>query len=152
MTSLVRWNPFQWPEVPSLLSRDIFNRDFFTWLQPNGEVAVEWSPRCDMTESANEILLQAELPGVARDDIKVTVEEGFISISGEKRTEKKEEKKGGEYTERFFGSFERRLKIPAYIDESKIEAKLSDGVLEVHLPKVPAPAKPEARKIPITAM
>lgn len=149
MSNLTRWNPIE--ELASLWPRDIFNRDFFGRLQPDGGVGVEWSPRCDMTEKEDEILVHAELPGVAAEDMQVSIKEGVLTVSGEKQTEKKEEEKGRSYTERFFGSFERRLVIPANVDESRIQANLKDGVLEVHMPKVAAPEKPEARKIEITS-
>lgn len=143
MTSLIRWNPFE--ELQTLWPRDLFGR-----LLPEGRVAVEWSPRCDMTETDDEIVVHAELPGVDPKDMDVTVREGMLYLRGEKRTEKKEEEKGRTYSERFFGSFERALTIPANVNEEKIEAKLRDGVLEVHLPKV-APSKPAERKITISA-
>jgi HSP20 family protein len=150
MTSLIRRNPFE--ELSSLLPRDFFYwpRDLFSKLAPDGGLAVEWSPRCDMTETEDEIIVHAELPGVDTKDMEVSVREGMLYVRGEKRTEKKEEEKGRTYSERFFGSFERALSIPANVDEEKIEARLKDGVLEVHMPKV-APSKPAEKKIAISA-
>jgi HSP20 family protein len=127
VTAVTRWNPFE--DLASFSPRDLFGRDFLGWLRPDGEVAFEWRPRADLTESENEIMVHAELPGVDPKDIEVTVEAGMLSIRGEKRGEKKEEQKGRMYNERFFGSFERRLTLPAEIDDSKIEAKVKDGVL-----------------------
>jgi HSP20 family protein len=147
MTSLTRWNPLE--EIANLWPRDIFNRDFFGRVRPDGGVAVEWSPRCDMNEKDDEILVHAELPGVAAKDMHVSVKDGVLTVSGEKQTEKKEEQHGRNYTERFFGSFERRLVIPANVDEARIEATLKDGVLEVHMPKAPTPEQPAPRNIEI---
>lgn len=143
MTSLIRWNPFE--ELQTLWPRELFGR-----LLPEGRLSVEWSPRCDMTEKEDEIIVHAELPGVDAEDMEVSVREGMLYVRGEKRTEKKEKENGRTYSERFFGSFERALSIPANVAEDKIEARLKDGVLEVHLPKL-APSKPAERKITISA-
>ena len=148
MTSIIRRNPFE--DIAALWPRDLFNRDFFSSLKSDGTVGVEWSPRCDITETEEEVLVHAELPGVDAKDMNVTVHEGVLTVSGEKRTESKEEDAGRQYTERFFGSFERRLTIPANVDDTRIDANLKDGVLEVHMPKV-AKVVPEARKIEVKA-
>jgi HSP20 family protein len=147
MTSLMRRNPFD--EIAALWPRDLFNRDFFGALKPDGSLGVGWSPRCDISETDAEVIVHAELPGVAAEDMNVTVHDGTLTVSGEKRTETKKEDGNG-YTERFFGSFERRLTIPANVDEERIEANLKDGILEVHMPKV-AKAEPQPRKIEVRA-
>lgn len=143
MSSLVRWNPFE--ELVNLWPRELFSR-----VEPGGSLAVEWNPRCDVTEGDDAIIVHAELPGVAAEDMEVTVRDSTLCVRGEKRGEKKEEAKGRTYSERFFGSFERMLTIPTTVDASKIEATLKDGVLEVKLPKV-KPAEPEEKKINIKA-
>lgn len=140
MTSLMRRRPFE--EIISLFPRDLFGGDKARTL------AMEWSPRCDVTESDDAIIVHAELPGVDVADMEVTVAQGVLTLRGEKTSEKKEEKDNRTYHERFFGSFERSLAMPAGIDEAAIEATLKDGVLEVRLPKTEA-VKPEARKIDI---
>jgi HSP20 family protein len=110
---------------------------------------MEWSPRCDVTESDEALVVHAELPGVEAKDMDVSIHEGVLIVRGEKRSERKEEEEGKSYSERFFGSFERRIALPATVDEDKIDASLKDGVLEVRLPKsAPAPP-PEARKVEI---
>jgi HSP20 family protein len=146
MTSLIRRNPFD--DIAALWPRDLFNRDFFGALKPDGSLGLGWSPRCDVSETESEVIVHAELPGVAAEDMNVTVHDGMLTISGEKRTEKKVD--DGGYTERFFGSFERRLSIPAHVDEERIEAQMKDGVLEVHMPKA-AKAEPQPRKIEVRA-
>lgn len=145
MTSLIRRNPFD--DIAALWPRDLFNRDFFGALKPDGSLGLRWSPRCDISETEGEVVVHAELPGIAAEDMSVSVEDGMLSISGEKRTETKSEDGNG-YTERFFGSFQRRLSIPANVDEERIEARLKDGVLEVRMPKVEK-AEPEPRKIEV---
>lgn len=143
MTGLVRWNPFE--ELVNLWPRDLFSR-----IEPGCSLAVEWNPRCAVTEAEDAIVVHAELPGVAADDMEVTVSGSTLRIRGEKRGEKKEEAKGRSYSERFFGSFERILTIPASVDAAKIEATLKDGVLEVKLPRV-TPAEPAEKKIKVQA-
>lgn len=140
MTALVRRNPFD--ELASWWPRDLFARF------GSGTLAGEWSPTCDVTEDERSITVHAELPGVAAGDMDVTVSQGMLTIRGEKRIEK--EGNGNGYSERFFGSFERSLAIPANVDEANIKATLKDGVLEVLLPKSePSPA-PTPRKVEIT--
>lgn len=148
MAALTRWSPLE--EFASIVPREFFGRDLFSWLRPDGEVTFEWRPRSDMVETEDEIIVHVELPGVDPKDMEVNLQERMLTIRGEKRTEQKEEEKGRAYSERFFGSFERRLILPAEVDASKIQAELKEGVLQVHLPKV-APAKPEARRIEIKA-
>ena len=143
MTSLTRWRPFE--EIDQFWPRDLFSR-----LLPQGGVAVEWNPRCDVTESDNEMIIHAELPGVAAEDMDVEVKDSVLTIKGEKRTETTEKKNGDNtYSERFFGSFQRSIAIPN-VDADKIEADLKDGVLEVRLPKV-TPPEPAPKKVTIKA-
>ena len=143
MASLVRWNPFE--ELVNIWPRDLFSR-----LEPGGALAVEWNPRCDVTEDEDAIVVHAELPGVEPGDMEVTVRNSTLSVRGEKRGVKKEEAKGRTYSERFFGSFERLITIPSTVDASKIDATLKDGVLEVRLPKT-KPSVPEETKVTIKA-
>ncbi|MBE7520237.1 MAG: Hsp20/alpha crystallin family protein [Thermoflexaceae bacterium] len=143
MANLVRSNPFE--ELVNLWPRDFFSR-----VEPGGSLAVEWNPRCDVSEGDDAIIIHAELPGVAAQDMEVTVLDSTLRIRGEKRGEKKEEEKGRTYSERFFGSFERTIAIPATVDASKIEATLKDGVLEVKLPRT-LPVEPAEKKITIRA-
>lgn len=141
MSALIRRNPFD--ELTSFWPRDLFARLGGTPL------AMEWSPRCDVTESDEALVVHAELPGVEASDMDVSIHEGVLTVRGEKRSERKEEEEGRSYSERFFGSFERRIALPATVDEDRIDASLKDGVLEVRLPKsAPAPP-PEARKVEI---
>ena len=142
MTALTRRNPFD--ELASWWPRDLFTRFGGAGLQ------TEWSPRCDVSEDDQAIVVHAELPGVEAKEMEVNVHQGVLSIRGEKRTEKKGENGNG-YSERFFGSFERSLSIPANVDEAAIEAKLKDGVLEVRLPKTEPSPPPAARKVEIAA-
>lgn len=142
MTSLTRWNPFDelrlaWP----------WPRDWFT--RVGGTTVMEWNPRCDVTEREDAIVVHAELPGVKAEDMSVEIQGNTLRIHGEKKEEKREEKEGQRtYSERFFGSFERMLTLPPDVDQSRINATLKDGVLEVTVPRT-KPAAPETKKIEI---
>jgi HSP20 family protein len=143
MSSIVRWNPFSEIERFFPLPRDLFARF--------GEVSPEtWQPRCDVTQGDGAIVIHAELPGVEAKDMDVSIQGNRLVIRGEKRSEKKEEKEGRTYSERFFGSFERAIPIPEGVDPEAIQAKLKDGVLEVRVP-VPAAAVSEPKRIEIKA-
>jgi HSP20 family protein len=143
VTSLMRWPRFD--ELDRIWPRDLFSR-----LAPEGAIAVEWNPRCDVTEKDGEVVVHAELPGVAPEDIEVEIRDSMLHIRGEKKMERKEEKEEGRtYSERFFGSFERSIAIPD-VDNDKVTAETRDGVLEIHLPRR-EPVTPPSKKIQIKA-
>jgi HSP20 family protein len=118
-------------------------------LEPGGE-AIGWSPAVDVVENEKTITLTAELPGLNKDQVQVSVDNGVLSIRGEKRSERKEEDKANKYHmwERTYGSFERSFTVPTSVDASRITADFRDGVLTVELPKS-SEAKIKGRTIPI---
>ncbi len=87
-------------------------------------------------EEPERIVLRAELPGVGRDDIDVSVEKGTLTLCGEKKFEKEVDAESAYRQERFYGSFTRSFVLPTAIDPDRIQAGYKDGVLEVVLPKV----------------
>ena len=97
----------------------------------------EWSPTVAIEEDDMYYTVHADLPGVKKKDIKVNLENGVLSIRGEKHVEKESGKKGGKKhrTERFHGTFARRFTLPGDIMEDKVEARYSDGVLSLTIPK-----------------
>lgn len=137
-------------QAPSLWD-DIFNiRNEFDRLlgQTETQVGSTWVPVVDVRETKDELILQAELPGLTSNDVDVSVENGVLALTGEKRHEVQEGKEGSEYhlIERRYGRFERRFTLPRSVDAEKVRAEFSHGVLQVTLPKVEA-AKP--RKIEV---
>ncbi|GAB6045658.1 Hsp20/alpha crystallin family protein [Caminibacter profundus] len=90
--------------------------------------------------------LEIDLPGVKKEDIEISINDGVLTISGERKLEKKEEKPNYTRIESFFGRFERAFKLPNDADLDNIEAKYEDGVLKVFIPKK---QKPEGKKIEI---
>lgn len=95
----------------------------------------EWSPAVDIEDKGNQFVIHADLPGVKSSDIDVSVENGVLTIKGERESEKKEEKENYKRIERFSGSFMRRFTLPDGADPDKISAKTKDGVLELVIPK-----------------
>jgi len=94
-----------------------------------------WAPRVDLTETDKEVVVKADLPGVAPENVEVTFADGMLKLHGEKKEEKKEEKKGFFRIERFAGEFYRELAMPAGVDPDKIMATVDKGVLTVTVPK-----------------
>jgi HSP20 family protein len=109
-----------------------------------------FAPRMDVTETETEYRVEAELPGLEEKDIKVTLENGVLTLTGERREdrEEKDEERSFWHRESFRGRFERALALPEDADEKGVSAKYRNGVLTVEIPKLPV-AKPEARTIPV---
>ena len=97
--------------------------------------ASEWAPAVDITEDDKEYLVKAELPGMKKEDVKVSVENGVVSICGERKFEKEEKTKKYHRVERSYGKFERSFTLPELADPAKVKAEYKEGVLTVHLPK-----------------
>lgn len=152
MKTLTTWHPFR--EMEEFQNR--FNTFFggfptFPFRFPkNGErfKLPDWSPLVDIIEDDHEYLFKADLPEMKKDDVKVTIENGILYISGERKTEKEEKKRKFHRLERFFGTFERTFTVPEDADPTKIVADFHDGVLRVHLPKRPMP-KPQAIEVKV---
>jgi len=106
-------------------------------------------PDLDVHENDNSISIEVELPGVEEKDVSVTFNNGYLTIKGEKKAEHEEKKEDYYLAERSFGSFERSLRLPDTLDDSKIEARFDKGVLRITAPKRPDAQKAE-RKIAIS--
>jgi HSP20 family protein len=95
----------------------------------------EWSPTVDIKEENDKFVLQADIPGVKPEDIDVSMENGVLTVKGEKKTEAKTENKGYKRIERTYGSFYRRFSLPDTANADAISAKSKHGVLEIVIPK-----------------
>jgi len=95
----------------------------------------EWAPLVDIAEDDKEYLIKVELPEVQKDDVKVTVESGTLTISGERKAEKEEKGRKFHRVERYYGRFERSFAIPDDAAADNVKAEFKDGVLRVHLAK-----------------
>jgi HSP20 family protein len=113
-----------------------------------GLVSAEWSPRIDILERDGRIVVRADLPGMSKDDIHVDIADQVLTLKGERRCEKKEEREGYRYRECSHGSFFRAVPLPDGIDASKASAEFRNGVLEVSMP-APSNWQKKARRIEI---
>jgi HSP20 family protein len=95
----------------------------------------EWAPLVDITEDEKEYVIKADLPDVRKEDLKVTLENGVLTISGDRKFEKEEKNKKYHRVERAYGSFLRSFSMPDDAEGSKVNAVFKDGVLRVHLAK-----------------
>ena len=151
MNKLITWNPLREMEEAQNRFSTLFGGipTFPIRFPKNGESfkLADWSPLVDITEVDHEYLFKADLPEMKKDDVKVTIENGILYISGERRAEKEEKKKKFHRLERLFGTFERRFTLPEDADPTKIVAEFRDGVLQVHLPKrlMPKPKTVEVK-------
>lgn len=97
--------------------------------------SMDITPSVDIFEDGQEVVFKAEVPGVDKEDINVTITDNYLTISGEKKKEEKVEKKDYHRVERSYGSFSRRFRLPENVNGGKAKAKFKDGVLEVRMPK-----------------
>lgn len=150
MNTLMRWNPFRsstWDPFKDLEEFEQRLATTFGRVMPkkNGDeseaiATADWAPLVDITEDDKEYLVKAELPGLKKEEVKVTVEDGVMTISGERKVEKEEKTKKYHRVERAYGKFERSFTLPDKADGSKVNAEFKDGMLQVHLPKTEKPA------------
>lgn len=156
MNTLVRWDPFrtQWnpskdrDELESRLATMLGARETTGNGGKEALTVAQWSPLVDITENEKEYLIKAELPEMKKEDVRLTVENDVLAISGERKFEKEE--KGNKYhrIERAYGSFVRSFSLPEDADGSKVSADYKDGLLQVHLPKS-VKSKPKAIEIKV---
>ncbi len=113
-----------------------------------GESVAEWLPAVDVIDEKDKLRIKADLPGVDKNNVEVNIEDGVLTIKGERKQEKEEKDKNYYRRECFYGVFERSISLPAEVDIEKAEANYKDGVLEIILPKKEE-AKPKQLKLKI---
>jgi len=97
-----------------------------------------WVPEVDIHEESDAFVLTADLPGMKKEDVEITVEDNTLSFTGERRFEEKSEKDAYRRLERGYGKFSRSFSLPTHVDSAKVEARYADGVLTVRVPKTEA--------------
>ena len=143
--AIVKWDPFrELEELQARFGRFIPTRGGRPF--DEGLFFSDWSPAADVEETDTEFLIKADLPEVAKEDVKVQVEDGVLTIQGERKREEEKEGKRFHKIEREYGKFVRRFALPVEIDEAKVQAEFKNGVLNVHLPKT---AKAAAKAIDV---
>jgi HSP20 family protein len=145
--TLIRWNP--WREIEEMADR---YTKAVGQAQTGGQEVVatgDWAPRVDIAETENAFEIKAEIPEVNKEDVKVTVYNGILTIRGERKQEKEEHGKKFHRIERKYGSFTRNFTLPDNVDETDIQAAFKDGILNLQIPKTEA-AKPKAIEVKLT--
>jgi HSP20 family protein len=157
--ALVRWNPMK--EIEDMQRR--FDNLFGSTMGTTGTPGIsqplglfggerladsDWTPAVDVAESNEGYMLNAELPDVRKEDVKLSVQDGVLTLSGERKAEKEEKGKRYYRVERSFGRFDRSFTLPSAVDENKITASFAHGVLHVVVPKT-TPGAVSGREIRI---
>jgi len=147
-TSLVTRTPYRTNWITGREPFVNFMESFFNGEGTSEEMSTRsWSPAVDIRETEESYMVHAELPGLSKDDIEITLEENILKLSGERRFEKDVNKEEYHRIERSYGAFTRAFSLPSRVDSSNVEASFDNGILTVTVPKVEE-AKP--RKISIS--
>jgi len=144
--ALIRWDP-------SRELDDMFERYTKAVGQPRAgsqEIIAtgDWAPRVDIAETDKAYEIKAEIPEVNKDDVKVTVDSGVLTIRGERKQEKEEKGKKFHRVERYYGIFTRSFTLPDNVDETKVKASFKDGMLNLQIPKTEK-AKPKSIEVKV---
>jgi len=144
---VIKWEPFR--DVDDMFER-VFADTMRRWPRTSNDErrVYDWAPAADVSETDGEYLIKAELPEVRKDDLNITVQEGVLTLAGERKEEKREDNEKVHRIERFRGSFSRRFTLPDDADEQGIKAESKDGVLVIHIPKHKV-AQPQPRQIQV---
>lgn len=148
--NLIKWDPFkELEEISNNLNR-FFGRAPSTSRSDVGMLAEsDWNPTVDISETETEYLIKADIPGVKKEDVKVTVQDGMVTIRGERKQEKEEKGKKFHRIERTYGNFMRSFRMPDDANESGVSAEFKDGMLNVTLKKS-ATAKPKSIEVAVS--
>lgn len=145
--TLVKWRPTR----DFVNVRNEFDRLFGDFFGPSDSEYFQskrsWSPRVDISENDDVLVISAELPGVNKDKVKVSIQDNVLFLKGEKVREKEEKGESVYRSERIFGEFKKTINLPVSVDANKIEAKFRDGVLSINLPKT---EEAKIKEIPIS--
>ena len=144
---VIKWEPFR--DVD-----DIFDRFFAETLRrwprvgTDARASYDWAPVADVSETDAEYVIKAELPEVRKEDVNITLQEGVLTLTGERKQEKSTDDEKLHRTERHYGSFARRFALPDNVDETGIRAESRDGVILIHIPKQKV-EQPQPRQIAV---
>jgi HSP20 family protein len=144
---VIKWEPFR--DIDDMFDR-VLADTMRRWPRTSNDErrVYDWAPAADVSETDGEYLIKAELPEVRKDDLNITVQEGVLTLAGERKEEKREDNEKLHRIERFHGSFSRRFTLPDDADEQGIKAESKDGVLVIHIPKQKI-AHPQPRQIQV---
>ena len=145
-TKLTPWRPMVGMFEPFHKEMEEMMERFFPGGGPTSGLR-HWAPRVDVEETDKELLVKADLPGVDPKNVEITVENGMLTIRGEKKEDRDVSKKNYHCVERFVGSFQRVLPLPPGVDADKVTATSTNGVVTVSVPKKP---ESQSRKFTVT--
>ena len=147
--AIVRWDPFrELEEVSDRLNRMFTRPAMRTSNNKETMIVADWTPFVDISETEGEYQIQVEIPDVKKEDVKVTLEDGVLTIQGQQKQEQEESGTKYHRIERSYGSFARTFSLPDVIETDKVKAKYKDGVLHLYLPKSEK-AKPKAIEVKV---
>jgi len=144
---VIRWEPFR--DVDDMFDR-FFAETVRRWpgQGATSQAAREWAPAADVSETDGEYIIKAELPEVRKEDVSITVQDGVLTLTGERKAEKREDQEKVHRIERCYGAFARRFALPDNADEQAIKAESRDGVIVIHIPKQRT-IEPQPRQIQV---
>ena len=153
--TLIRWRKSDWPARPSFerLSklRDemdrLFKSPFTTFARPS-QFLNGWAPAIDLYEDKDHLIVKVEIPGMTKEEIEVSLRDGVLSISGERKRDESHHQAGVYRSERSLGRFQRIVTLPKLVEAEKVKANYKDGVLTITLPKTEE-AKPKQIEIKV---
>ena len=133
--AVIRWDPFR--DLNTLQDRmnHLFEQANRGWRSDEESATTAWSPSVDIFETEGEIIVQAEVPGMDRKDIELSLENNVLTLKGDRKFQKETKDENHHRIERSYGSFSRSFSIPAMVNEDKIRADYNEGVLSISLPK-----------------
>ena len=137
--TLIKFEPLR--ELETL--HDRIQRYFDDFPNFGFNVSDSFSPKIDVSEDKNNITVTAEIPGVKKDNIKITLQDNILTVEGEKKKEKEEKDKNFYRSERAYGTFKRSFTLPVEVDSENVQAKFEDGMLHITLKKLEPKAKTE---------
>ncbi len=151
MNALAHWNQYKELEALQNSLGSLFGRPQVQRIEGQEEPmrVADWTPLVDISEDGKEYLIKAELPEVKKEDVKITMEDGTLTIMGDRKFEKEENGKKYHRVERTYGSFGRSFSLPDDASPGKVTADFKDGVLKVHLAKN-AKARPQQVEVSVS--
>jgi HSP20 family protein len=126
---------------------DEMNRYFSSMRSTAANQEHDWTPAVDIHEEDSRYMMTADIPGVNRDDVEITLEDGVLTVKGERKSETEVAEEGYRRRERIYGTFVRQFNLPDTVDTANISAKAEDGVLKIEIPKQ---EKPQPKKIAVS--
>ncbi len=137
--AITRWTPNReamslWNDFDRFFNR-LTKSDLFDNPDSDFTGSGTWMPALDVTEKEKEYIVEAEVPGMSEDDIQLSLRDNVLTIKGEKKFESEEDEDNYYYRERRYGQFQRSIRLDGGVDDKKVDAEYSNGVLTIHLPK-----------------